>query len=423
MRSFRVFSFFYSILLATAAPFSSRKSHRFAPIHPDARFVTEPPLLSFAAEADPFDVARAFLQEYTHSDYYIRNDSYTDTLTRVTHIYVRQFVDGLEVADGNINLNILDGQVLSFGDSFFRGDARTFGSRPSSRATYCADLARRATRPINIEQYTLSNISHAWDDFYAVHCVRPLLAIQEAAAANDHTSQPNSLDPRHAALYFMIAAHPDSSAVDDLIRNFDARLNAMTISYDHTLPGHQSSIIISGLAGTIQPLKARTVYVQTPAQDNTTELHKSWRLEVQMKDNWYEAYVSVDDPTTIISVIDWACDSAIPRTDGYSDSLEAKIAMDIPVNYTEQGVYEVWKFGINDPESGERTVEVAPYDWIASPLGWHTISKARNPAGSPDWIGREDERPNQDEYLHFTTTWGNNVRLIVVCWDRVLIPG
>ncbi|CUA75433.1 putative extracellular metalloproteinase 5 [Rhizoctonia solani] len=182
----------------------------------------------------------------------------------------------------------------------------------------------------------------------------------------------------------------------------------MTISYDHTLPEHQSSIIISGLAGTIQPLKARTVYVRTPARDNTSELHKSWRLEVQMKDNWYEAYVSVDDPTTIISAIDWACDSAIPRTDGYSNSLEAKVTIDIPVNYTEQGVYDVWKFGINDPESGERTAEVAPYDWIASPLAWHTISKTKNPAGSPDWIDREDEQSN-DEYLHFMTTWGNNV--------------
>ncbi|KEP46410.1 extracellular elastinolytic metalloproteinase [Rhizoctonia solani 123E] len=412
MRSLSVFSLSYMILWVSATPFPARKSLRFASLHPTARFVTEPPALSFSAEADPFDVARSFLEQYTHSNYYIRNDSYTDKLTRVTHVYVRQLVDGLEVADGNVNLNIRDGRVLSYGDSFFQGSAPTFGSRPTaSHATYCADLARGATRPINInaDQFVMTETSHVWDEFYAVHCIRPLSAVREAAAANAHAPEQDSRDPRRAALYFMITAHPDSSAVEQLIRNFDATLDGMTISYDHSLPEHQSSIIISGLAGTTQPVKARAVYVQTPTQDNATELHKSWRLEVQMEDNWYEAYLSVDDPSTVISVIDWACDSAIPHGDGYPNALEAKLAMGLPINYTDRGAYKVWKLGINDPESGERTVELAPYDQVASPFGWHTISKANNLNESPGWVGKGDKQHDNDKYLNFTTTWGNNV--------------
>jgi hypothetical protein len=35
-----------------------------------------------------------------------------DEWTGVTHVYVRQLVNGLEVADGNINLNIRDGNVI-----------------------------------------------------------------------------------------------------------------------------------------------------------------------------------------------------------------------------------------------------------------------------------------------------------------------
>lgn len=53
-----------------------------------------------------------------HTDgYFIRKDSYTDTNSGVSHVYVRQVVNGLEVADGNINLNIRDGKVLSYGNS------------------------------------------------------------------------------------------------------------------------------------------------------------------------------------------------------------------------------------------------------------------------------------------------------------------
>ncbi|KAF8841359.1 hypothetical protein BDN67DRAFT_526396 [Paxillus ammoniavirescens] len=44
----------------------------------------------------------------------IRPDSYTDKATGVTHIYNRQLVGGIEVADAHVDLN---GKVLNFGDS------------------------------------------------------------------------------------------------------------------------------------------------------------------------------------------------------------------------------------------------------------------------------------------------------------------
>jgi hypothetical protein len=42
-------------------------------------------------------------------------DSYTDKNTGVTHIYVRQLVNGLEVTDGDMNINIKDGVVWDLG--------------------------------------------------------------------------------------------------------------------------------------------------------------------------------------------------------------------------------------------------------------------------------------------------------------------
>jgi extracellular elastinolytic metalloproteinase len=72
---------------------------------------------------DPLDVARIFVDDVLSTQaaqdlsYKVREDSYTDKNTGVTHVYVRQLVNGLEVADGDMNINIKDGMVLSYGTS------------------------------------------------------------------------------------------------------------------------------------------------------------------------------------------------------------------------------------------------------------------------------------------------------------------
>ncbi|KAG8689399.1 Fungalysin/Thermolysin Extracellular metalloproteinase 5 [Ceratobasidium sp. 395] len=252
--------------------------------------------------------------------------------------------------------------------------------------------------------------SESNEDIIRAHgsnCAQPLTAVREAAAMD---SSKDSHDPRRAALYFMIAAHPESSAASDLARDFDATVNRMTVAYEHHLVGQDTTptAVISGLPGSVNPVKAKVVYMQTPTEDNSTELHATWKLEVEMADNWYEAYVSAADPSTIVSVVDWASDSPMPRAGGKLNALEVKLAMGQPVKVQNTGSYKVFKWGINDPEWGKRSVETAPYDTLASPLGWHTISKANNPHGSPAWIGK-DIKDRDATYLNFTTTWGNNV--------------
>ena len=263
-------------------------------------------------------------------------------------------------------------------------------------------------------------MSNTVDDVYAHNCARPLSAVQEAATADSRTG---SHDPRRAALYFMIAAHPDASAVDELTRDFDQVLDRMSVAYENHLVGPDAhpTAIISGLPGALNAVKARTAYIQTPTESGETELHATWKLEVEMADNWYEAYVSAADPSTIVSVVDWASDSPMPRSGSALNALEAKLATGKPVETKSAGTYKVWKWGINDPESGKRSVEEDTYDKIASPLGWHTISKANNPSGSPVWLGKHDKSKDGETYLNFTTTWGNNVRSICCVMWRVLI--
>jgi extracellular elastinolytic metalloproteinase len=107
-----------------------------------------------------------------------------------------------------------------------------------------------------------------------------------------------------------------------------------------------------------------------------------------MQDNWYEATVSARPPYTIFSVVDWASDSPLPSEPSPRDS----------------ATYNVFAWGINDPSEGVRSLNKESVDKLASPLGWHTLPVANDPAASA-WARRYSD----DTYSNWTTTWGNNV--------------
>jgi extracellular elastinolytic metalloproteinase len=102
-----------------------RKTLGFGPVHPHKVFDTTPMQPSSFAplseESDPLEVAMLFINKLVAgqdgSDYEIRKDSYTDSVTGITHVYAQQYKHSLEVADGVMNLNIKDGVVLSYGNS------------------------------------------------------------------------------------------------------------------------------------------------------------------------------------------------------------------------------------------------------------------------------------------------------------------
>lgn len=106
-----------------------RKSLGFGPEHPHAVFHASPyqiqtnDFIPTDPSMDPLDVARLFVDDILSPQlsqtlsYKIRKDSYTDKNTGVTHVYVRQLVNGLEVTDGDMNINIKNGIVLSYGNS------------------------------------------------------------------------------------------------------------------------------------------------------------------------------------------------------------------------------------------------------------------------------------------------------------------
>ena len=76
---------------------------------------------AFTMTDQPEDIAIAFAQaEMTNSEFVVQS-SYKSDLNGVTHVYLRQIVNGLEVLNGDININVdRFGKIISYGNSFAR---------------------------------------------------------------------------------------------------------------------------------------------------------------------------------------------------------------------------------------------------------------------------------------------------------------
>ena len=108
-----------------------RKTLGFGPEIPHAVFKKGSEIPAYIKPAytrdDPYIAADWFVNRMLKKDgvrvddhdssYLIREDSYHDERTGVTHVYFRQIINGIEVADANINVNVKDGAVISYGDS------------------------------------------------------------------------------------------------------------------------------------------------------------------------------------------------------------------------------------------------------------------------------------------------------------------
>jgi hypothetical protein len=107
-----------------------------------------------------------------------------------------------------------------------------------------------------------------------------------------------------------------------------------------------------------------------------------------MQDNWYETAISASAPHKIISVVDWASDASIPVPDPQISA-----------------TYNVFTWGINDPNVGNRSINKENFDVLASPVGWHTLPYKNDPASS--------DVKTSEFYRKTATTWGNNVRDLI----------
>ncbi|KAF8317375.1 hypothetical protein DL93DRAFT_2226339 [Clavulina sp. PMI_390] len=394
------------LLASVGSALAQRKSLSHGPQLPHARFVTEVPrVASFVPLTAPRDVAKLHLGEILKRedgyipvegvDYFIREDSYEDDHTGVAHFYVRQIINGLEVADADISLNIKDGHVLSYGDSFYRGDVPSgmpFNEEPAHdlHAEFCARPARHTTDEegwlVPAGQTVMGGTSETVAESGHPNCNTASFV---SNARSRIAQEPTIHDPKVAALHFMIAAHPSPQIAHHLEADFDGHLGQMYSTPLHHFRGHQTASPVEEihhLPGTLNPVPVKLVYVQSP-RGSKTKLTLAWKMEVEMEDNWYEAYMDASHPSHIHSVMDWASDAAI-----------APIPQEPKAPATPS--YRVWKWGINDPTEGKRSVE-SFHDTLASPIGWHSIPAGNDPLASTS--------SDPSILVNHTTTFGNNV--------------
>ncbi|KAJ7902818.1 Fungalysin metallopeptidase-domain-containing protein [Mycena olivaceomarginata] len=400
------------------SPVRQRKSLGFGPVHKHAYYRSSPYQVVTNAftrrseDSDPLEVARLFVEDILvdqlseSSSYKIRKDSYTDTNTGITHVYVRQMINGLEVSDGDMNINIKDGMVLSYGNSFFTGPTPSHFMQQQGldedirhpHQEFCdgltdeIDLHRDSflassdqvvmgdSAPSPKADAALKHLAHV----HYSNCRFQALPTDMAAKA-----QEKDLDLRTALLQFMVAATPNNHVVNDILGNFEHYLSQMGeyMGGNPFAPSDEPMFfMVDNVPDAVNPVKATLAYHQVAGKDDSVRLSLVWKFEVEMQDNWYEAAVSAVAPHRIVSVVDWASDAPVP----------------IPEPETT-ATYNVFPFGVNDPEEGKRSIEKENFDVLASPVGWHSLPYANDPSF------RGVKVATKEFYRNTTTTWGNNV--------------
>ncbi|KAH9987985.1 Fungalysin metallopeptidase-domain-containing protein [Russula vinacea] len=303
-------------------PISRRKTMGFGPVHPHAKFHT---------------IARSFvtvlLSDQLSGDngFALRKDSYTDKATGVTHVFFRQMINGIEVADGDINVNVKDGAVISYGDSFYRGGVPSISLvdesiTPGPHADFCDLLQDRLAERFNLfrkesvatDQITMAVLPHKDETLDRMHRLHSWncehVRTPYEFAERGFVKRDDIVDPRNALLQFMVAATPHDAVVAEILDKHDQISENMTSWFEaHFIGDDYATLVemIDNVPDAVSPVKAKPVYIQLPDGDRTM-LMQAWRFEVEMRDNWYEAVVSRQAPHRIFSVVDWASDAPVP---------------------------------------------------------------------------------------------------------------
>ncbi len=96
---------------------------------------------------------------------------------------------------------------------------------------------------------------------------------------------------------------------------------------------------LKGTSGAVSDPEARLVYFVK--EDSTLAL--TWRVETDIVDNWLLTYVDATTNEEVHGVVD----------------------------YVSHATYQVYKWGLNDPDEGSRTLVTNPWLTAANPFTWH----------------------------------------------------
>ncbi|ORX91540.1 hypothetical protein K493DRAFT_325562 [Basidiobolus meristosporus CBS 931.73] len=215
---------------------------------------------------EPSNVVKKFIQDtlsLKESDYVVKN-MYQSEHNGATHVYLRQIVHGLEVVNGDMNINLDKyGRVVSYGDSFYKG----------------------LIPPTNKFFDAVNKLQDNFASPFGQVVFRKL---------NSFKSSPQpTVPPRDALL--ALAEHLKIEVSD-----------VTTLEVEKVSGSAKDSVyMIQGVPFTVNnQVPTSLAYIQT----SEGELHPVWDFQVEMNDNWYHAHVSAEN-AQVMSLIDWVSDA------------------------------------------------------------------------------------------------------------------
>ncbi|KAJ2513009.1 hypothetical protein H4217_006567 [Coemansia sp. RSA 1939] len=342
---------------------------------------------SGSIEQEELDGAVAIAAAYLSKKHGVGEDSmklksaYQSAHNGVTHVYFRQVIRGIEVVNGDANVNIdRSGRVISSGNSFSTAfeaaeaeaetggwasgvESAVLGSWEAAQAlasqafgTVAGAVSDGVERIHDVVEPLLDDIAHrlhiqGGDD--------GAIDLTDAEAAAPHGRQ-----RQHA---FGVRASKKASQYID-VKEAVQRL-AHHIKSD-LLPHHvadaavetaanidgETEVVVSGLPEAFA-VGGRVSAQAALLRRDSGEVVETWDVTVEQNDHWWSAQINARTGK-VDALVDWA--------NGFVDP-EA---------------YRVYPWHVPDPSAGERELVENPADAAASPAGW---SRGNQTAGNNVW--------------------------------------
>lgn len=211
------------------------------------------------------------------------------------------------------------GRILSWGNSFHPTTAPqpTPFTPASTRANddYCESLATEISKHQPSGPWSLvksaakAALGLTIEDAQKDEKLRHLFH-HHGALCRQSISGESMLDPVDALAHILPSLNPSAQPI---------AVGSISSHTEHTLapkpaPAEPPTQHITGeglaTAGVVNPVPARLVYTQT----DSGAPRLAWKLEIEMQDNWYEAYVD-SFSGEIVRIVDWASDISWPTSD------------------------------------------------------------------------------------------------------------
>ncbi|MBD1395572.1 T9SS-dependent M36 family metallopeptidase [Pontibacter sp. JH31] len=284
---------------------------------------------------------------------YVVTDQYVSKKSGITHIYLRQRFQGIEVVDANININIdRDGNVINMGNRFIpnlrgaiKSSAASLSPEQAANAA-AASLKLKVKDPIKIKERKAPT---------------PKLAV--AAKAVVLSDGGVSLSPIPARLVYQPMPNGDVRLAWEVdIYNLDAQ--------------HYWNMRVDAATG--QVLKKEDLVI-----------HDNWGLPV-VTDAPAQEKAFVKQSTT--GRIATKAERLKAQQNFYTQTIAPRSVAAAAVATT--GSYRVYDIPFETPSHGDRTLVTGKENAAASPLGWHndglasyTITKGNNVHAYEDRLG------------------------------------